>query len=299
MVIVGHRGVGGLLGALAARAGHRVICLSDPDSVADLRVNGLTVRSARHGSFTVAVESQTRLREPVDVLVVAVKATMLKTALDRVAPEALGAGTVLALLNGVEHMAPLRARYPASQVVAGAIWPDLVDAGSSGVDYIIATAGIELASDTAPRGRIDGLADLLRPLGIDVTVCQDEAAMLLAKLAFVGPLALLCTYWEQAPDGLRRDWRPEMLAAIEEAVAVARAAGASIDTTAVVALFDELPPGMKSSMHRDFEAGRPTELDALGGALLREAARRGIEVPGTDRLVTVLRAREPRASVDA
>jgi 2-dehydropantoate 2-reductase len=48
---------------------------------------------------------------------------------------------------------------------------------------------------------------------------------------------------------------------------------------------------MKSSMQRDVEAGRPTELDAIGGAVLRAAARHGVATPATARLVADLRAR--------
>lgn len=43
-------------------------------------------------------------------------------------------------------------------------------------------------------------------------------------------------------------------------------------------------------MQRDAEAGRPLELDAIGGALLCAADRHGVPVPVTDRLVGEVRA---------
>lgn len=55
--------------------------------------------------------------------------------------------------------------------------------------------------------------------------------------------------------------------------------------------FDGVPPTMRSSMQRDAEAGRPLELDALGGAVLRAAARHRLDVPVTARLVEDLSAR--------
>jgi 2-dehydropantoate 2-reductase len=48
---------------------------------------------------------------------------------------------------------------------------------------------------------------------------------------------------------------------------------------------------METSMQRDQAAGRPIEIDALGGALLRRAAKAGIQVPVTKRLVEELMAR--------
>jgi 2-dehydropantoate 2-reductase len=48
---------------------------------------------------------------------------------------------------------------------------------------------------------------------------------------------------------------------------------------------------MRSSMQRDAEAGLPTELEAIGGAVLRAADRHGVDAPVTRRLVTELRER--------
>ena len=42
-------------------------------------------------------------------------------------------------------------------------------------------------------------------------------------------------------------------------------------------------------MQRDQAAGRPLELEAIGGAVVRRAARSGVEVPVTARLVDDLR----------
>lgn len=56
--------------------------------------------------------------------------------------------------------------------------------------------------------------------------------------------------------------------------------------------YDAFPADGKSSMQRDAEAGRPLELDAIGGALLRAAERHGIHAPLTARLVAELTATE-------
>ena len=76
-----------------------------------------------------------------------------------------------------------------------------------------------------------------------------------------------------------------------EIVAAARADGVELDEAAIVGLLDRIPDGMRSSMQKDAAAGRPIELDAIGGTILRAAGRAGTTAPVTARLVADLRER--------
>jgi len=64
-----------------------------------------------------------------------------------------------------------------------------------------------------------------------------------------------------------------------------------LDEAATLAILERVPDAMRSSMQKDAAAGRPIELDAIGGAVLRAAERGGTDAPVTARLVTELRAR--------
>jgi 2-dehydropantoate 2-reductase len=292
VAVVGPGGVGGLLGAVLSRAGHRVVYVAKPDTAAALVSGGLGVRSAQFGNFHVPATAVPRLAGPVDVCLVAVKATSLDAALDGVPVEALGGGLVVPLLNGVDHMAMLRVRFPAPQVVAGAIRVESTRVATGQIEHASPFSWIEVASDTAPRERVGALAAQLRQAGFDVTVRDDEAGLLWDKLALLAPLALLTTH-AAAPAGVIREARRADLAAVVgEVAAVAGAAGARVDPAAILGTFDRVPANMKSSMQRDAEANRPTELDAIGGAVLRAGQRYGIDTPVTARLVDELRVRE-------
>ncbi len=113
------------------------------------------------------------------------------------------------------------------------------------------------------------------------------------KLNFLAPLALLTAH-ERAPAGVVRDRRrDDFTAVVAEVAAVARAEGAPADEQGVLQFLDRVPADMQSSMQRDAAAGRPLELDAIGGAVVRAAARHAIPVPVTARLVRDLDARYP------
>lgn len=279
VAVLGPGGVGGLIGGLLARAGHRVVCLAGAETAAAIARDGLHVRSAQFGEFTARVEAATELREPVDAVFVTVKETALASALDRLPAQAVGAGIVVPLLNGLDHMALLRDRYPAARVVAGTIRVEATRTAPGRIEHGSPFAIVELATVE------DEFAAQLRHAGLDVTLRDDETAMLWSKLSFLAPFALLTTRHASGIGTVRTEHRAELLAVLDEITAVTRAVGAPADAEALLASFDRIPGTMKSSMQRDVEAGRPTELDAIGGAVLRAADVHGVAVPTLTALV--------------
>jgi len=292
IAVLGPGGVGGLLGALLARDGHRVTCLAGSSTAAGLREGGISMQSGQYGEFAVRVDADTKLREPVDAVLITVKATALDDALERLPAEALGAGLVVPLLNGVEHMTVLRECYPAEQVVAGAIRVASSRVAPGRIAHSTPFTLVDLASRTAPRSSVDDVAVRLDEAGLEVTVRDDETTMLWDKLAFLAALALLTTRYEAPAGEIRTNHRDLLLATVDEIVSVAQAEGARANAGDVMALFDRLPVDMTSSMQRDAQAGLPLELDAIGGAVVNAAARHGLAVPNTARLVAELEARE-------
>ncbi|MFJ8195809.1 ketopantoate reductase family protein [Streptomyces sp. NPDC096152] len=290
VAVLGPGGVGGLLAALLARAGHRVICLAGADTVRALRDTGLRVRSGRFGDFTARVAADTELREPVDACLITVKHTALGPALHRVPGRALGDGLLVPFLNGVEHPAQLRLRHRPDRVAPAVIRVESTRVSPGVIEHGSPFAEIDLTGATVPRDRLDTLAAALRAAGPDTRVLDDEAATLWAKMSFLAPFALLTTRHQLPLGDVRAQHREELTALVEETAAVSRACGGPSDPARALARYDAFPPHMKSSMQRDAEAGRPLELDAIGGALLRAADRHGIPVPVTARLVAELRA---------
>jgi 2-dehydropantoate 2-reductase len=284
VAIVGPGGVGGLLGGVLTRAGHDVVYVARPETAAALNGRGMSVHSVQFGTFTVPARAVESLSSPVDLAVVATKATTLHDALDRLAAPA--ATLVLPLLNGVEHMDPLRRRYPAARVVAGAIRVESTRVATGRIEHTSPFSGIDVAGDGA-----GDVAALLGRAGFDVTVRDTEAAVLWEKLALLAPLALITTLAGAGIGAARAARRADLAEVVAEVTAVARANGADVEAPAILATIERIPAPMKSSMLRDAEAGRPLELDAIGGSVLHAGARLGIPTPATARVVDELRHR--------
>ena len=291
VAVLGPGGVGGFLAAVLAREGSSVLVLASDDTSRAISQSGLRVESPRFGSFTASIRTTARLSEPVDVCLITVKATQLRDAVDRAPANALGPALVIPFLNGIEHVGFLRAVYPPSSVVAATIRIETTKAGPGLIRQTSPFASVEIAASADNRDRVESIAAHLRAAGLDVRVRDDELAMLWDKFVLLAPIALLTTHERANVGAIRTRRREDAIALIGEVAAVARADGVDIDPKAVLHLLDSVPESMESSMQRDQAAGRPLELDALGGALLRRAARAGIAVPVTRRLVDDLQSR--------
>lgn len=277
--ILGAGGIGGLVGALLARTGKEVVLLMRPETLA--RYEGrLSVESALLGDFEVDVPAASSLNVEVDVLWVTTKATQLEAALDLAPPGRVGSATVVPLLNGVDHVALLRARYP--NVVAGAIRVESERMSPSRIRHSLPFLTVDLAG-------AESIARELRDAGFHCRTQDDELSMLWEKLSLLAPIALATTAFNGPLGAVRGDERYR--ACREEAFAVARAEGAQLEEERLRALIATVPDEMRSSMQKDVDAGRPPELDAIAGPIQRGGRRHGTPVPNTDELVRLVEAR--------
>ena len=287
--ILGVGGIGGLIGGALARTGADVVLVMRPETLAGYD-GRLAVESAVLGDFEVAVPAVPRLDRAVDVLWVTTKAPSLESALSSAPPEHVGDGVVIPFLNGVDHVAFLRKRYP--NVVAGAIRVESERVATGHIRQLSPFLLVDLSG-------AEDVAAELQAAGLDTRVRPDEVSLLWDKLAVLAPIALATTAFAGPLGDVRGDARFQ--GCRDEAIAVARAFGAEIDADALRAMIEAAPADTRSSMQKDVAAGRAPELDAIAGPILRGGQRHGIPVPTTAELARLVAARvsERRDSSDA
>jgi 2-dehydropantoate 2-reductase len=279
VAILGPGAVGGVVAAGLLQGGVDVVCIARPATAEVIRSEGLSLRQG-HKVQTVRPRVDTELREPVDLLLVTVKAPALAAALERVQAQA---AVTIPLLNGIEHMQTLRDTLAGSTVVAGSIGrieaflerPGVVIQPTPGVVMTVASA-----AETAT-------VELLRLSGVDVHVNGSEAEVLWEKLARQAPTAAATSIAQQPIGELRSDpqWRARLQAAIAETCEVAACDGVALSPEAEWAIIEAMPPLLTSSTARDIAAGIPSELDAITGAAVRAGRRVGVVTPELDRIL--------------
>ncbi len=282
--ILGPGGVGGLMGACLAKTGAPVTMVVRPDAL-EQYPHQLQFESP-FGNFTVPIERTSEV-PPVDVLWITVKATQLETAL-RSIPAADTAGAIVPLLNGIDHVELLRSRYGADRVLPATI---AVESERVAPGHFVRRSPFARLSVIARAKSLLGTTlEQLQQLKFTCPLIDHEPTLLWGKLAFLAPIALTTTAAGAATGQVAADphWREQLELCVREACAVATADGAQVDPDIGIAAFRSLPPGMRSSMQKDVEQGKPPELDAIAGPIVRGAARYGLSVPVTQSLVAAV-----------
>jgi 2-dehydropantoate 2-reductase len=296
---VGVLGPGAVGGLLAARlGGHDVTVIATERTAVAIALQGLKLRTPNEQLETRPV-ARPWLTAPVDVLLVATKATDLTSALVRTPPALLRGSPIVPLPNGVEHVPLLRASYPQSRVVAASIYVQasrpragLTQEHSIGSELAV-TADLTLAEEHW------SVASVLRGPGVDVRTDPDEARILWRKLGGLAPYALL-TSCARTPVGPARERYPRWVRALaEEAAEAAGRDGVSINADLVASRRMRMPDHMRSSMLNDELAGRPLELDAIAGPILRALGedRAPVTAAAVREILTLRDAQAPLANV--
>jgi 2-dehydropantoate 2-reductase len=291
--ILGAGGVGGLVGAALAKSGDSVTVVLRPEALINYPTE-LSLESP-FGSFSVAVERATEITQRFDVLWLAVKATHLDAAL-RGITNAEQVGTIVPLLNGIDHVALLRSRFGHDHVVPATIAVESERAAPGKI--IHRSPSVRLSVSSIGESRLATTIEKLRQFGFTCQFSTDEQKMLWNKLAILAPCALATAASGMTMGEVKNDpvWRKRMEAGVYEACAVASASGIHFDPAGFIRIFDSFPPGMRSSMQKDVAAGDPPELDGIAGPILRRAQEYGLEVPVTRELVEIIRGKSTVAS---
>ena len=284
--ILGAGGVGGLIGACLAHSGASVTLVVRREAL-DQYPKQLRLESS-FGSFWTEVAVAAEV-PPADVLWITVKATQFEAALTAIRnPEAVRG--IVPLLNGIDHIDVLRAKYGAERVIPATIAVETERVSPGHIVHRSPFARLNVLS--AGRGLLAGTLDQLQQIGFACRFIDDEPTLMWSKLVFLAPFALTTT----AADKTTRevisdpDWRSQLEACVREACAIAVAECAKVDPEAILAGMRAMPP-MRSSMQKDVQQHKTPELDAIAGPILRRGRRHGIEVPATKKLVDAVERR--------
>lgn len=295
IAIVGAGAVGGYFGGLLARAGNEVTLLARGKHLDAIRRNGLEVRSSR-GNFNVPVHATDNPADagPVDLVFLTVKTYQNDDAIPSMAPLMGDATCAITLQNGVEAYKQVGSAYGMGRVLPGAAYIETHVAGPGVVEQVGDVVRIVFGEvDGSSTKRAQDIQDTLRAAEINSELADDVLKALWAKFIFIATLAGVTSTSRASMDPLLADpeSRAMVLACLREIEAVGRAEGVSLDDDVVdkiMAYMESTAKDLHASMHTDLELGRPLELEALNGTVVRLGREHGVPTPVNDVLYSLL-----------
>ena len=268
-----------------ARAGNDVSLIARGQHLEAIRANGLRLlRDA--GDFSVRVPSTSEPRDvgPVDLVLFTVKTYHNAAAIPAIRP-LLGPGTaVLTLQNGVESHLLVSSEFGSGHALPGAFWSASSVAAPGVIASIGAAPRLSFGEEAGGIGnRAETLRDTLESAGIEVELSPDPIKVIWSKFVVLCAIAGITSVartrikeFTQRPEGLDL-----FRNAMREVDAVGRAKGVHLPPELVDNSVEFIRgfPDFQNSMHADFDNGRPTELEALNGAVTRMGPETNIPTP--------------------
>jgi 2-dehydropantoate 2-reductase len=246
-----------------------------------LALSGISLEVDGGEPVSARPEIREELTQPVGVLLITVKAHQLEEALEQVEREAVEDAVVIPLLNGLEHLDVVRERL-GPRVAAGTI--SRFEAYRVGRVQIIQktpSGVISIASGELALEALEDAATLLDRAAVQVLVDRDEKQVLWDKAARLAVLSAATSLSHRTIGELLDDrtWHRRLEEAIAEACAIAAADGVTLLPSTQWAIIGEMDYDLTTSTARDLEAGRPSELDAIAGSVVRAGQRLGVPCP--------------------
>ena len=287
IAVLGVGGAGGYFGAKLAHAGEEIVLVARGEHLQAIRSEGLSVETPA-GEILVhpalATDAPAEVG-PVDVVLLGVKAEQVADAAKAMAPM-IGPDTcVVPLQNGVEAPAQL----------AQALGPEHALGGLCGtISWVTAPGRIRTATDTdfikfgeldnRPSERTEELRRAFDRAGVTADIPEDVHKALWEKFLFVVSFGGVGAV-TRAPIGVIRalpEVRQILEGCMQEIFSVARARRIALDQDVVdntLSFVDSLPAGGTTSLQRDIADGKPSELEAWNGAVVRLGEEAEVETP--------------------
>jgi 2-dehydropantoate 2-reductase len=289
-LILGAGALGGYFGGMLIKGGADVTFLVRPARAAQLRRDGLIVKTQDGGELRTQVRTVQpgQLDGTYDVVLLSCKAYDLDGAMDAIAPAMSERSVIVPVLNGVRHIDVLKERFGPERVLGGltvinaALMPDGTIQQSQ-VRVNITAIG-EL--DGRLSSRCTAIKTALEAGGISVQVTDNILVMMWEKFFGFACSATIASLSRSRAGVIARaaDGAAFVSAVIGECTRAVTAVGfpplpAFNSAGQISGLFSQPDSAYGPSILIDMEDGRPTEGEHTVGDLAERAVKAGVSAP--------------------
>jgi 2-dehydropantoate 2-reductase len=302
ILVVGAGATGGFFGIRLAQAGREVTFLVRPQRAETLRGRGLRlIGPDREESIVPRLVTADELHGPYDLVLLSVKATALRQAIEDLAP-AIGPTTrIIPFLNGMAHMDELNARFGTTTVLGGVVRVATQVNGDGDIVQMAPWASMTIGAQDGSAKPLKEYAAELAGAGFDFSRSDEIITDMWAKWAYISTISSVnCLMRGTVGDVVASPGGAELGPAIlAEVAAVASSSGHRVPRKELkAARLAATAPGstLTTSLYRDLQGGNPTEVEQILGDLIKRGRLAGLSTPLLDLVTLNLRVYEHRRS---
>ncbi len=288
-LVIGAGGTGGMIGAFLAKEGKDVTLIARGAHLKAMQEKGLYVESALKGEFLLsdvkAVDMEHYEEQP-DVIFVCVKGYSIEETIPFIARISKPDTVVIPILNIYGTGGKMQEKLPDVLVTDGCIY---IVGMIKEPGYLYQTGnlfkvvyGVRKEEDYRPV--LEEIKKDLEECGIETVLSDNIKRDALRKYSYISPAAACGQYYGVGAGEIQKEGeiRETFKALIHEIELLAEAMGISFREDMVktnVAIIDGFGPDVKTSMQRDIEAGRMSEIDGLVHEVVRMGEAYGLDLP--------------------
>ena len=299
VAVMGAGSIGGYFGGMLARDGHDVTLIARGDHLDAIRRDGLRMQTEA-GDFVVPCSATDHPSEvgPVDLALLTTKTYHNADAVPSMAPLVGPNTAVLCLQNGIDSYQPLLDTFTDAIVLPGAAYIEASRLGPGAVrqagPVVRIVTGPVRGADPSHGQRAQEICAAFQASGVPAEANDDIAVTLWTKFLFIATMAGTSSLAREYINELlpRPEWRKIIVGCMEEIERVGRASSVDLASGIVIETLTYIESGgaaMRASMHADLVAGRPMELEALNGAVVRAGEAAGVPTPINDVIYAALK----------
>ena len=300
IAVMGTGSIGSYFGGILALSGQQVALIARGENLAAIRANGLRIQTDDElltipcGDYLSATDDPAAVG-PVELILLTVKTYQNAVAVPAMRSLVGDNTTVLCLQNGIDSYQAAAEILGAEKVLPGAAYIEAARIGPGMVKQsgsVVRIAFGEADGSDSQRGRT--ILRTLSEAGINAQFSPDIRQVLWTKFLFIATMAGVTSLSGETMAEImpRPEWRQVIVNCMREIETVARASQVALApdiVEATVAYIEGDLDDMHASMHADIMAGRPLELEALTGAVVRAGRSAGVPTPINDVIYAALK----------
>jgi len=303
IVIYGTGGVGGYFGARLEQAGNKVTFIARGKHLKAIKQNGLQLKSIK-GNYLVhpanAVDSISKVKD-INLILIGVKTWQLQEVAKEIKPH-LGKNTmVIPLLNGVENQNILCSVIDKKHVLGGLckIVSMVEDYGV--INHISYEPTIVFGElDNKKTKRALKLEELFLKAGFKTNLSEDIQTEIWTKFLFITTVSGMGALTRSTIGEMLENVEIKLLMykTAEEVLAIAKALHINLPENSIEKQFkiiESQPYITTASLQRDIMEGKPSELEAQNGTIVKLGEKLGVPTPINSFIYNCLLPQEKRA----